>query len=87
MQPQISVDADGKRDDEWSRCLVQIAEQQDRQAFARLFGHFAPLVKAFALSGSALAAAPSPTRIYTRFYKIHQYRKLLLECGMVVVRA
>ena len=44
------------RNDEWSECLALIAENQDRAAFVRLFRHFAPLMKAFALSGSTLSA-------------------------------
>jgi len=36
-------------DDVWRSCLRQVA-QQDRQAFARLFKHFAPQIKAFGLS-------------------------------------
>lgn len=36
-------------DDVWRNCLRQVA-QQDRQAFARLFDHFAPQIKAFGLS-------------------------------------
>ena len=46
----------GRRTDEWSECLVLIAEKQDRAAYTRLFRHFAPLIKAFALSGSALSS-------------------------------
>jgi RNA polymerase sigma-70 factor (ECF subfamily) len=47
----------GRRTDEWSECLTQIAETGDRAAFTRFFRHFAPLIKAFALSGSSLSAA------------------------------
>lgn len=36
-------------DDIWRTCLRQVA-QQDRPAFARLFKHFAPQIKAFGLS-------------------------------------
>ena len=50
------TDANGRRNDEWSLCLQQMAETGDRQAFARLFRHFSPLVKAFAMNGSTLAA-------------------------------
>ena len=72
MQAAISVDADGKRDDEWSVCLVAVAEQQDREAFARLFNHFAPLVKAFALSGSALAASHADEIVQEVMLKVWQ---------------
>jgi RNA polymerase sigma factor (sigma-70 family) len=57
MQATATISADGRRNDEWSQCLVQIADQQDRAAFARLFKHFAPLIKAFALSGSPMSAS------------------------------
>ena len=38
----------GKRSDQWSLLLVAVGETRDRQAFASLFKHFAPLVKSFA---------------------------------------
>lgn len=47
---------DQVRSDEWSQCLALIAQNQDRAAFTRLFRHFAPLMTAFALSGSTLSA-------------------------------
>ena len=47
----------GRRTDEWSEALVLIGESQDRAAFTRFFRHFAPLIKAFALSGSSLSAS------------------------------
>ncbi|MGB1438722.1 MAG: RNA polymerase subunit sigma-70, partial [Luminiphilus sp.] len=47
----------GRRTDEWSECLVQIGNSNDRAAFTRFFRHFAPLIKAFALAGSSLSAA------------------------------
>jgi RNA polymerase sigma-70 factor (ECF subfamily) len=72
MQAQIRVDADGKRDDEWSQCLQTIAEKRDRQAFARLFKHFAPLVKAFALSGSPLAASHADEIVQEVMLKVWQ---------------
>jgi len=34
---------------EWSVCIVAIATSSDRQAFARLFRHFAPRVKSYLL--------------------------------------
>ena len=57
---------EGRRTDEWSQCVVRIAEHRDRAAFAKFFSHFAPLIKAFALSGTDQAEvagcprAPSP---------------------------
>jgi len=38
----------GKRSDQWSLLLVAVGKTRDRQAFASLFKHFAPLVKSFA---------------------------------------
>ncbi len=35
--------------DEWSACLTALAETRDRSEFARLFGYFAPRVKAYIL--------------------------------------
>lgn len=54
-QGQDRQGAEG-RDDEWSECLVAIASSGDRAAFTRLFRHFAPLIKGFALAGSRLSA-------------------------------
>ena len=32
----------GRRTDEWSLCVVRVAEHRDRAAFAKFFAHFAP---------------------------------------------
>jgi RNA polymerase sigma-70 factor (ECF subfamily) len=72
MQAQARVKADNKRDDEWSQCLQIIAQKQDRAAFARLFKHFAPLVKAFAMSGSPLAAAHADELVQEVMLKVWQ---------------
>ena len=72
MATTISIDANGKRDDEWSLCLQQVAKRQDREAFARLFGHFAPLIKAFALNGSALAANHAEELVQEVMIKVWQ---------------
>jgi len=37
-----------KRDDQWSLLLVEVGLHRDRAAFAKLFRHFAPLLKGFA---------------------------------------
>lgn len=37
----------------WEALLLAIAEHQDQAAFARLFRHFAPRVKAYAMRGGA----------------------------------
>ena len=62
----------GKRDDEWSVCLAQIAENQDRAAFTRFFRHFAPLIKAFALSGSNLSATHADELVQEVMLKVWQ---------------
>ncbi|WOX05834.1 sigma-70 family RNA polymerase sigma factor [Microbulbifer pacificus] len=46
------------RDDEWSTLLVKVGASQDRMAFERLFGHFAPLIKGFHLSRGGQSSAP-----------------------------
>lgn len=66
------IDADGKRIDEWSECLTLIAQQQDRAAFTRLFRHFAPLMKAFALSGSTLSANHADELVQEVMLKVWQ---------------
>jgi len=45
------------RTDEWSNDLVAVGLSEDRQAFARLFNHFAPLIKGYFLSnhGSSMS--------------------------------
>jgi RNA polymerase sigma-70 factor (ECF subfamily) len=66
------VDPGGKRTDEWSECLTLIAQQQDRAAFTRLFRHFAPLMKAFALSGSTLSANHADELVQEVMLKVWQ---------------
>ena len=44
------------RRDEWTECLNRIRQAQDRAAFASLFAHFAPRVKAFLMKSGADAA-------------------------------
>ena len=72
MAETIGIDAKGRRDDEWSQALQQVAQSQDRDAFARLFTHFAPLIKAFALNGSALAAAHAEELVQEVMIKVWQ---------------
>ena len=64
--------ATGRRTDEWSECLVLIGDKQDRAAFTRLFRHFAPLIKAFALAGSRLSAAHADELVQEVMLKIWQ---------------
>lgn len=72
MQPQIQVDADGNRNDEWSLCLQKVGADQDREAFAHLFEHFAPLVKAFALNGSTMSANHADELVQEVMLKVWQ---------------
>jgi RNA polymerase sigma factor (sigma-70 family) len=62
----------GTRTDEWSECLALIARNQDRAAFTRLFRHFAPLMKAFALSGSTLSANHADELVQEVMLKVWQ---------------
>ncbi len=65
-------DTSERRDDEWSQCLELVGARRDREAFARLFKHFAPLVKAFALNGSALAANHAEELVQEVMIKVWQ---------------
>ncbi len=60
------------RTDEWSECLGLIAKNQDRAAFTRLFRHFAPLMKAYALSGSTLSANHADELVQEVMLKVWQ---------------
>ncbi len=62
----------GRRTDEWSECLGLIAASGDRAAFTRLFRHFAPLIKAFALSGSTLSANHADELVQEVMLKVWQ---------------
>lgn len=62
----------GRRTDEWSECLTLIASNQDRAAFTRLFRHFAPLIKSFALAGSRLSASVADELVQEVMLKVWQ---------------
>lgn len=62
----------GRRTDEWSECLTLIGANQDRAAFTRLFRHFAPLIKAFALAGSSLSASVADELVQEVMIKVWQ---------------
>ena len=72
MAGSAGQNSGGKRDDEWSVCLQTVAQTQDKQEFAKLFKHFAPLIKAFALNGSALAAAHAEELVQEVMIKVWQ---------------
>lgn len=61
-----------KRKDEWSECLQLIAATGDRAAYTRLFRHFAPLMKAFALSGSPMSANHADELVQEVMLKVWQ---------------
>ena len=42
--------------DQWTPLLQRVARHQDREAFALLFNHFAPLLKAFTLSNPGISS-------------------------------
>lgn len=67
-----TVGPGGVRNDEWSECLGLIARNQDRAAFTRLFRHFAPLMKAFALSGSNFSANHADELVQEVMLKVWQ---------------
>jgi RNA polymerase sigma factor (sigma-70 family) len=67
--------AGSRRDDEWSQCLQKIAKERDREAFSDLFRHFAPLIRAFALSGSPLAASHADELVQEVMIKVWQKAK------------
>ena len=62
----------GRRTDEWSESLVLIGKNQDRAAFTRFFRHFAPLIKAFALSGSSMSASHADELVQEVMLKVWQ---------------
>ena len=66
------VESGGRRTDEWSECLTLIGQNEDRAAFTRLFRHFAPLMKAFALSGSTLSANHADELVQEVMLKVWQ---------------
>ena len=66
------IEPSGKRTDEWSACLTLIGQHEDRAAFTRLFRHFAPLMKAFALSGSTLSANNADELVQEVMLKVWQ---------------
>ena len=72
MASEITREADGRRNDEWSLHLRSVAEGQDREAFSKLFEHFAPLLKAFALSGSTMAANHADELVQEVMIKVWQ---------------
>ena len=57
VQPKFAgMDGVTKKDSDnetWVTCIARIRDQQDKNAFGQLFGHFAPRVKAFLMRNGA----------------------------------
>jgi RNA polymerase sigma-70 factor (ECF subfamily) len=61
---------------DWAGLLVKVRDDQDRAAFAALFRHFAPRVKAFLMksgAGAALAEECAQDVMATLWQKAHQF--------------
>lgn len=59
-------------------CMAKVAQQRDKQAFAQLFDHFAPLLRAYSLAhepGSALVADELAQEVMIKVWnKAHTYK-------------
>lgn len=53
--PVVPIDPErqSRPEDEWAGLLAAVAERQDRAAFGRLFGHFAPRIKRHLMQGGS----------------------------------
>lgn len=63
-------------DENWIDCMARIRDSQDREAFAALFSHFGPRVKAFLMkSGSSMSMAEECTQdvMVTLWRKAHLF--------------
>ncbi|MDZ7685112.1 MAG: sigma-70 family RNA polymerase sigma factor [Gammaproteobacteria bacterium] len=56
--------------DDWSDLLVRVGKDRDRDAFSRLFAHFAPLVKGFLMKGSNLGAEQAEELVQETMIKV-----------------
>lgn len=68
--------ANGLEEMDWAALLVRVSDDRDRTAFARLFRHFAPRVKAFLMkTGTPEAQAEECTQdvMATLWRKAHLY--------------
>lgn len=62
--------------EDWVACVVRIREKNDKQAFASLFRHFAPRVKAFLMRSGAdesLAEECAQEVMATLWHKAHMF--------------
>lgn len=62
---------DAREQDRWSELVLTVANHQNRDAFARLFQHFAPLLKSYALSyAGALNASQAEELVQEAMLKV-----------------
>ena len=78
IRPESSHVTDGreKENEDWVACIALIRDAQDQEAFAKLFHHFAPRVKAFLMrSGTDAALAEECTQdvMATLWQKAHLF--------------
>lgn len=73
----VSIDLmERTENDDWVACMTAIRDAQDEAAFARLFGHFAPRVKAFLMRSGAdatLAEECAQEAMATLWNKAHLF--------------
>ena len=71
-----SVSDNAKYEPRWVECVLQIRRSQDRAAFAELFSHFAPRVKAFLIksgSDAGMAEECAQEVMATLWHKAHLF--------------
>jgi RNA polymerase sigma-70 factor (ECF subfamily) len=71
---QVAMNAE--RNDDWAAAVLRVRDHQDKQAFAELFRHFAPRVKAFLMkSGAEMTLAEECTQevMATLWTKAHLF--------------
>lgn len=56
--------------DDWSDLLVRVGNNRDREAFSRLFGHFAPLIKGFLMKGSSMGPEQAEELVQETMIKV-----------------
>lgn len=62
---------EAREQDRWSELVLAVASHQDRAAFARLFQHFAPLLKSYGLSyAGALNASQAEELVQEAMLKV-----------------
>lgn len=73
---RIGLLTTAKVDDDWAGLMARVRDHRDRAAFAALFRHFAPRVKAFLMksgAGSALAEECAQDVMATLWQKAHLF--------------